>query len=122
MTNYKKRMSIKRNNRQIALERISILFENAIGMLKVNPELAQYYIVVARKIGMRYKVRMPKIFKRMICKKCKGFIIPGVNCRVRTRTNREPHIIITCYNCGGYMRIPLKEKKNFDYSKTKTEN
>ena len=108
LTNHKRRMAIRRSNRQIALERILILFENAIESFERDPELAQRYAGLARKIGMRYKVRLPTMYRRMICNKCKGFILPGVNCRVRTRTNREPHIVITCLNCGGHMRIPLK--------------
>ena len=123
LTDYRRRRAIKRNNKQIALERISILFENAMEILVRDPELAQHYTDLARKIGMRYKVKMPTIYRRMICKGCKDLILPGVNCIVRTRTNREPHIVITCLNCGSYMRIPLKPREDsIEYSKTKITN
>ena len=123
MTDHKRRAAIKRNNRQIALERILILFENAVETLEREPELAQSYADLARRIGMRYKVRIPAKYRRMICRKCKSFILPGVNCKVRTRTSREPHIVITCLKCGSHMRIPLKTgEEKVAHSKAETEN
>ena len=108
---YKRRAAIKKNNRQIALERIIILFENSIKTYSNDPELAQQYSVLARKLSMRYKVKLPITYKRMICKNCKEFIVPGVNCRVRTRNNRESHLVITCLNCDSHTRIPLKKRR-----------
>ena len=125
MTNHKKRAAFRRNNKQIALERISILFALARGKLKEEPELAQRYAKLAREIGMHYKVRLPLEYRRMICKNCKEFILPGVNCRVRTRTRRESHVVITCLKCGGQTRIPLRQKeeeKTIDNSKTEIKN
>lgn len=57
---------------------------------------------------MRYKVRIPPEYRMMVCRHCKGFILPGRNCIVRIRREREPHVVITCLRCGGQMRIPLK--------------
>jgi RNase P subunit RPR2 len=34
-----------------------------------------------------------------------------VNCRVRIQQRREPHVVITCFNCGGYTRIPLRKRE-----------
>lgn len=122
MTNHKKRAAFRRNNKQIASERISILFAQAREKLKEEPELAQRYAKLAREIGMHYKVRMPSEYRRMICKNCKEFILPGVNCRVRTRTRREPHVVITCLKCGGQTRIPLKEEETIDNAKAEIKN
>ena len=110
MTNYKRRAAHRRNDRQIALERISILFEKARETLMQESDLAQSYVKLAREIGMRYKVRMPIEYRRLICKKCKNFTLPGMNCRVRTQRRREPHLVITCLNCGSQTRIPLKKE------------
>ena len=118
----RKHMAARRNNQHIALERISILFRNAIEAFEQDRGLAQNYVDLAWKIGMRYKVRRPVAYRRMTCKKCKAFILPGVNCTVRTRTSREPHIVFTCLNCGGHMRIPLRTgEKDVDRAETKTE-
>ena len=109
MAKYRRRLKTRRENKKIAVERISILFGRARKIFGTDPELAQRYVDLARKIGMRYKVRIPVQFRGMICKKCKGFIVPGKNCRVRIRQEREPHVVITCLNCNGRTRIPLKK-------------
>jgi ribonuclease P protein subunit RPR2 len=54
----------------------------------------------------------------MICRHCKGFIYPGVNCRVRVQQRREPHMVITCLVCGKITRIPLKSKSPKKEKKT----
>jgi len=94
--------------RQIALQRIRTLFRLAKRKIREEPELAQRYVEIARKIAMRTKLRLPKEYRRMICRHCKSFIYPCVNCRVRVRQRREPHIVITCLICGKCTRIPLK--------------
>ena len=101
---------LRRENKRIALERIFILFHMAKEVFSEEPELAQYYVNLAKKIGMRYKVKLPIELRRMSCKHCKSFIFPGINCRVRLQQRREPHVVITCFNCGGFMRIPLRNR------------
>lgn len=110
MDRRKRRSSTRREIRRIVLERISILFKRAREVFDSEPELAQRYANLARKIGMRYKVRIPPEFRRMICRHCKGFILPGKNCIVRVRQEREPHLVTTCLRCGRHMRIPLKRR------------
>lgn len=101
----------RREDRKIALERIHILFKQAMETFEREPELGQRYVALARKIGMRYKVRLPVEYRWMICKHCKGFILPGKTGRTRIQQRREPHVVITCLNCGGYNRIPLKKRE-----------
>jgi ribonuclease P protein subunit RPR2 len=96
--------------RHIAMQRIKTLFRLARETIHENPDLAQRYVSIARKIAMAAKVRLPKEYRRQICKGCKSFILPGINCRVRIRQRREPHVVITCLECGKQTRIPLKEK------------
>jgi len=104
----------KRRVRRIASERMKILLKMARENVKDNPDLAQRYTNLARELGMRFKIRIPQEYRRLICRHCKSFILPGVNCRVRLQRRREPHIVITCLNCGGHMRLPItgKEGKN----------
>ena len=96
--------------KQIALQRIHTLFRLARETIHEDPELAQRYVEIARKIAMRTRLRLPKEYRRMICKHCKSFILPGVNCRVRIQPKREPHMVVTCLNCGKHMRIPLRDR------------
>jgi ribonuclease P protein subunit RPR2 len=97
--------------KRIAMQRIQKLFSLAKEALNEDPSLAQRYIYVARRIAMAARVHLPTEYRRQICKHCKSFILPGVNCRVRIKQRREPHMVITCLNCGKQTRILLKRRK-----------
>jgi ribonuclease P protein subunit RPR2 len=98
--------------KRIAKQRIQTLFRLAIETHKEDPELAQRYVDIARRVAMAAKVRLPTEYRRLVCRHCKSFILPGVSCRVRIKQRREPHVVITCLKCGGYMRIPLRGRKS----------
>ncbi len=100
------------SSKQIALQRVHTLFQLAKEAIHENPELAQRYIQIARRIAMRTRLRLPKVYKSQICRKCKSFILPGVNCRFRIQQRRESHMVITCLNCGGISRIPLNGRED----------
>lgn len=97
-------------SKQIALQRIQILFHLAKEAIHDRPDLAQRYIEVARKIAMRTRLHLPKEYRLHVCKHCKRFILPGVNSSVRVQPRREPHVVITCLHCGERTRIPLRRK------------
>jgi len=97
--------------KQIARQRIQILFEQAKQVCKTDPQLATQYIKFARKIAMAAKIRLPVEFRRGTCKSCNALFVQGVNCRVRIKQKRKPHIVITCLNCGNQTRILLGRKK-----------
>ncbi len=99
------------NVKQIARQRVQILFEQAKQVCKTNPQLAMHYIKSARKIAMAAKIRLPVEFKRETCKNCNALLVHGYNCRVRIKPNREPHVVMTCLNCGNSTRIMLSKKK-----------
>ncbi len=99
------------STKQIALRRVHTLFSLAKEVIREDPEQAQRYIQIARRIAMRTRLSLPKEYRLLICKKCKTFILPGVNCRIRIQQRREPHMVITCLNCGGHSRIPLKGRE-----------
>ena len=104
-------MNQQTNVKQIARQRIQILFEQAKKVGRTDPELAMQYVASARKIAMAARIRMPGQFKRETCKECNSLFVHGVNCRVRIRQKREPHVAVTCLNCGNQTRILLKKKK-----------
>lgn len=117
-------LSLMNTTKQIALERIHTLFRLAIEGIHENPEQAQRYVSIAKRISMTTKVRLPSEYRRQVCGHCKRFILPGVNCRVRIQQRREPHLVITCLDCGGHMRFPLKSrrKNKHDISENETPN
>ncbi len=89
----------KKNIEKIATERIEILIENALLQIKDNEKLSQSYANLALKIAMRVRIRMPYFMRQLFCKKCKQFIVPGVNSRVRIGRTRVKGIRITCMKC-----------------------
>lgn len=93
----------------IAKERIVILFQQAekkaiLGEL----DLADRYVEIARKIGMRYNVRIPKDLKRRFCKNCYSYLLPGLTCRQRMK---KGIVTIHCLQCNKIMRYPVKKSK-----------
>jgi len=99
------------STKRLAMQRIQTLFRLAKETFNEKPSLAQRYVDTARKIAMAAKVRLPRKYKRQVCKHCKSFILPGVNCRVRIKQQREPHVVITCLNCGKQTRLPMKKEE-----------
>lgn len=102
---------MNQNLERTATQCVQTLFLLAEETYLKDPELAQHYINIARKIAMAAKMRLPKECRQRICRHCKSYILPGVNCRVRLKQQREPHVTITCIKCGRSMRIPLKRKR-----------
>lgn len=98
-------------NKKIALRRIHRLFNLAKNVIREDEKLAQRYIDIARRISMASRVRIPREYRRQICRGCKKFILPGINCRVRIRQRREPHVVVTCSYCGKHMRFPIELEK-----------
>lgn len=86
--------------RKIAIERMEILVENALLNAKTNPQLSQRQALLARRISSRNKIRMPYHLRMVFCKKCKSFITPGINSRIRLGRVSVKSIRISCNLCG----------------------
>jgi ribonuclease P protein subunit RPR2 len=96
----------KAKQKEIAKERVKILFKQAEEVFPKNKSLANRYVTLARKVAMKVKIRMPLELKRKFCKHCYKFLMPGVNSRVRTRDGK---VIISCFECKKFVRIPIKK-------------
>jgi len=97
--------------RQVAKNRICVLFEQAEAIRKTDPDLSRRYVEIARKIAMAARLRLPYDYKRKTCKKCNSLLVAGDNFRARIRQKREPHLVVTCLTCGSKTRIMLRKKK-----------
>ena len=86
--------------RKIVMERMEILIENAIINAKINPKLSQRQAFLARRISTRHKIRMSYNLRMVFCKKCKSFIAPGINSRIRLGRASVKSIRISCNLCG----------------------
>jgi len=85
---------------EIAKERIATLFKEAES---ADQGYSDRYVEIARRIAMKYKIKIPIELKRRFCKNCQTYLRPGVNCRVRTRKGR---LIYYCKKCKNYSRYP----------------
>jgi|TARA_B100000029_G_scaffold484061_1_gene535857 ribonuclease P protein subunit RPR2 len=91
---------MKLSKKQIATERIQILITNAISNSKENYDLAQKQAALAKRLGMRYRIKLPYEIRLNFCKKCKQFIPPGIGSKIRIGRSNVKSIRITCYFCG----------------------
>ena len=92
----------------IAKEQIDKYFLIAEKIFSTNKPLANRYITLARKVSMKVKVRIPIELKRRFCKHCYKYLVPNKNSLIRIRNSK---VIITCYECKKFTRIPIKTKK-----------
>ena len=97
--------------RQIARERIEILLKLARQSFSEDPSLSKRYMELARLIGMRAGVRLPRSTKAFICKRCGTLLVPGRNCRVRIRSETGGTVLITCLDCGNKKRYPTVRER-----------
>jgi len=106
MREYKEKSA---GQREIALERIKTLFKQARDVFKEDKNLANRYVELARKIAMKYKVRIPSDMQKQFCRHCYKFLMPNVNCRIRLKDGK---VVYYCLECKHFMRFPYtKEKK-----------
>ena len=97
-------MKSKKQNK-IANARISFLFEQARLNFKTNPKMSNDFVKIARRIAMKYRIKLGSKLKKSFCKKCNSFLVPGSNLRVRLHKGR---IIYFCQNCSNIKRHPVK--------------
>ena len=95
---------IKQNTKEIAKERIDILISNALREVNNDDKLSNSQANIAKKIAMRLRLRLPYYIRQLYCKKCKQFISPGRNARVRIGQSNIKAVRITCLKCGHVYR------------------
>ena len=101
--------------REIAKSRMLYLFQKAHEVFPENKSLANRYVYLARRYSQRAKIKIPFEWKKRICHKCKMFLFPGRNCRVRmhSQEGKGSHVSLTCFECNKTTRyfIKLKNEK-----------
>jgi ribonuclease P protein subunit RPR2 len=89
---------------RIARERVSDLFGLAEREARgPHPELADRYVALARRIGMRYNVRLRREYRELYCRSCSAFWVEGRTVRTRLRSGCR---VRTCLRCGHQRRRP----------------
>jgi len=93
----------KQEERAIARERIARLLALADEATREGtPERATRYVHLARRVGMKYVVRLSPAQRRRVCRRCEAFLVPGKTSRVRLR---EGKVAQTCLACGTVRRF-----------------
>lgn len=85
--------------KQIASERIRVLFELAEKSVKDEPGLSHRYVASLRKISTHYKVKVPKKLGNQICTKCNLVLSPGITSTVRIASSKG-YVVYKCNSCG----------------------
>ncbi|MCS7118880.1 MAG: ribonuclease P [Archaeoglobaceae archaeon] len=93
--------------KKIAFERISYLIERAQIYRTIDYDLARRYVELAKKISMKYRVRIPRKYKLLFCNRC---LYPYRFNHFRVRIHKSS-IIITCLNCSNIRRFQLRDGK-----------
>jgi ribonuclease P protein subunit RPR2 len=97
--------------RQIARARIDFLFQRADEIFSHNRDLANRYVYLARRYSQRAKIKIPVKWKKRICHKCKKFLYPGINSRIRIHSGGNgSHVSMTCLECNNTTRYFIKIK------------
>lgn len=94
---------------RIAHERIDDLFVLAARESEGgHPELANRYVVLARKIGTRYNVRLLPEYRELYCRSCSSYWVEGRTVRTRLRAGRR---VRTCLVCGRPRRGVVRPRR-----------
>ena len=101
----RKRQVKPRKQTDIAMERIVRLFKEAEKEFKTHPERSDSHARAAKRIALRYNVRLPRELKQKYCKKCEKYLKKGVNAKVRLS---DDCITIICSSCGARQRYRFK--------------
>lgn len=90
---------------KLAMERIERLFQLAEDVFGSRPERAHRDVEVARKIAMRYNIRIPPRLRARFCGKCYKYLKPNVNCKVSVRSGL---VIVRCLECGSVNKMAFR--------------
>ena len=89
--------------KDLALQRVEILLDNAFKNARENMDLAQRQASIARRLCTKLNIRLPYEKRQLFCKGCKRFIVSGINARVRL-ISKTKAICIICLECGHVYR------------------
>lgn len=83
--------------KKVVKDRILRLLELAEKNVKTHKDRSVRYVQLAVRLSMRHKVRIPKEFKRVFCKGCYTYWIPGYNVKIMLdRRNKAVRYACAC--------------------------
>jgi RNase P subunit RPR2 len=94
--------------REEAVALVRQLTESSVSLAPKNLAMAKQQAALARRVRLRFNIRLGASMKRYTCRGCKSLIVPGVNARVRLGHGKSAMIRITCSECGRVNRKILR--------------
>jgi RNase P subunit RPR2 len=79
---------------------VRLLTESAVSLSHTDLPLAKEQAAMARRVKLRFNIRLDPSHRRFTCRGCKGLLVPGVNARVRLGHGKQTIVRITCADCG----------------------
>jgi len=98
----------RKASRKDAAELVRRLTESSVSLAPKDLGMAKEQAALARRVRLRYNVRLDPSLKRYTCRGCKSLIVPGINARVRLGHGKSAVIRITCSECGRVNRKILR--------------
>ncbi len=102
-------MKRRRASREDAAAIVRLLTESSVSLAGTDLNLAREQAALARKVMLRFNVRLDPSLKRFTCRGCKSLLVPGVNARVRLGHGKPATLRITCSDCGHVNRKILEQ-------------
>lgn len=99
-------MVSRKRQREIAEERIALLFDEAEDRIGDRPELSDRYMEIARSIATAYTVTFTREQRERYCRECGAYLSPGVTATVRVEGGQKR---VICDGCGSVARFPYSE-------------
>jgi len=94
--------------REEAVALVRKLTESSVRLAQEDLAMAKKQAAKARRLRLRFNIRLDDSLKRYTCRGCKNLIVPGVNARVRLGHGKPTVLRITCTECGRVNRKILR--------------
>jgi len=98
-----------RRAKENAASLVAFLTKSAVDLSHTDPAMAREQAALARKVKLRFNVRLDPSLTRFTCHGCKGLLVPGVSARVRLGHGKQAILRVTCTNCGHVNRRIINE-------------
>lgn len=93
-------MKSRKGAKEEAASIVMFLTASAVALSHTDPAMAREQAALARKVKLKFNVRLDPSLRRFTCRGCKGLLVPGVNARVRLGHGKQTVIRVTCADCG----------------------
>ena len=95
-----------KRKKEMARENILHYFEQAKVQYHNDSSLSNRYMVMAKKMALRFRVAIPSQLRWRRCKTCGHYLVPAKNARVRVDKGMR---VILCKDCNSFSRFRYKK-------------